>query len=131
MNTRIEKDSVGALEIPAEAYYGVQSYRGMLNFQITGKRMPAEMINSLAEVKKASAIANHIDGGLSDEVYKAIADACDFIIAGNLHDQFICDPIQGGAGTTANMNANEVIANRAIELLGIAIARYRKEVMHI
>lgn len=125
MNTRIEKDSVGALEIPADAYYGVQSYRGMLNFQITGKRMPAEMINSLAEVKKASAIANHIDGGLSDEVYKAISDACDFIIAGNLHDQFICDPIQGGAGTTANMNANEVIANKALELLGQAKGDYK------
>ena len=125
MNTRIEKDSVGALEIPAEAYYGVQSYRAMLNFPITGKRMPAEMINSLAEVKKAAAIANHIDGGLSDEVYKAIADACDFIIAGNLHDQFICDPIQGGAGTSANMNANEVVANKALELLGQTKGDYK------
>ena len=95
MDFRIEKDSVGALEIPAEAYYGVQSYRAMLNFQITGKRMSPKMIDSLAQVKKASAIANHIDGGLTDEVYKAIVDACDFILAGNLHEQFICDPIQG------------------------------------
>ncbi len=118
MNTRIEKDSVGTLEIPKEAYYGVQSYRAMLNFPITGQRMKSEMIDSLAQVKKASAIANHIDGGLSDEVYKAIVDACDYIIAGNLHDQFICDPIQGGAGTSANMNANEVVANKALELLG-------------
>ena len=111
MNTRIEKDSVGTLEIPVDAYYGVQSYRAKLNFPITGRRMSAEMINSLAEVKKAAAIANYNDGGLSEEVYKAIVEACDYIIAGNLHDQFICDPIQGGAGTSANMNANEVIAN--------------------
>ncbi|MBE6642196.1 MAG: aspartate ammonia-lyase [Ruminococcaceae bacterium] len=125
MKTRIEKDSVGALEIPVDAYYGVQSYRAMLNFPITGKRMPAEMIASLAEVKKASAIANHIDGGLSDDVYKAICDACDYIIAGNLHDQFICDPIQGGAGTSANMNANEVVANKALELLGQTKGDYK------
>ncbi len=118
MNTRIEKDSIGTLEIPVDAYYGVQSYRAYLNFAITGRRMSTDMINSLAEVKKASAIANHIDGGLTDEVYNAIVEACDYIIAGNLHDQFICDSIQGGAGTSANMNANEVIANKAIELLG-------------
>ncbi|MBQ6702506.1 MAG: aspartate ammonia-lyase [Clostridia bacterium] len=125
MKTRIEKDSVGALEIPVDAYYGVQSYRAMLNFPITGKRMHAEMIASLAEVKKASAIANHIDGGLTDDVYKAICDACDYIIAGNLHDQFICDPIQGGAGTSANMNANEVVANKALELLGQTKGDYK------
>ena len=125
MDFRIEKDSVGALEIPAEAYYGVQSYRAMLNFQITGKRMSPKMIDSLAQVKKASAIANHIDGGLTDEVYKAIVDACDFILAGNLHEQFICDPIQGGAGTSANMNANEVIANKALELLGQTKGDYK------
>ncbi len=118
MNTRTEKDSVGTLEIPADAYYGVQSYRAKLNFPITGYKLSADFINSLAEIKKASAIANYKDGGLSEDVYKAISDACDFIIAGNLHDQFICDPIQGGAGTSANMNANEVIANKAIELLG-------------
>lgn len=118
MKTRIEKDSVGSLEIPVDAYYGVQSYRAMLNFQITGQRMCYDMIVSLAEVKKASAIANYLDGGLDEKVYKAIVDACDSIIAGELHDQFICDTIQGGAGTSANMNANEVIANKAIELMG-------------
>ena len=116
--TRLEKDSVGALEIPVDAYYGVQSYRAKLNFAITGKMLSNEMINSLAEVKKACAIANYKDGGLSEDIYKAIVDACDFIIDGHLHDQFICDQIQGGAGTSANMNANEVIANKAIELLG-------------
>ena len=124
-NMRIEKDSVGALEIPVDAYYGVQSYRAKLNFNITGRRMNTEMIVSLAQVKKAAAMANHIDGGLSDEVYKAIVDACDYIIAGGLHIQFICDPIQGGAGTSANMNANEVIANKAIELLGHEKGEYQ------
>ena len=125
MNTRIEKDSVGTLEIPADAYYGVQSYRAKLNFPITGRSMSAEMINSLAEVKKAAAIANYKDGGLSEEVYKAIVEACDYIIAGNLHDQFICDAIQGGAGTSANMNANEVIANKALEILGQTKGDYK------
>lgn len=125
MNTRLEKDSVGTLEIPVDAYYGVQSYRAKLNFPITGRSMSAEMINSLAEVKKAAAIANYNDGGLSEEVYKAIVEACDYIIAGNLHDQFICDPIQGGAGTSANMNANEVVANRALEILGQAKGDYK------
>ncbi len=125
MNTRIEKDSVGTFEIPVDAYYGVQSYRAKLNFQITGRCMHDEMINSLAEIKKAAAIANHNDGGLTDEVCKALVDACDYIIAGNLHDQFICDPIQGGAGTSANMNANEVIANKALELLGQAKGDYK------
>ena len=125
MKTRIEKDSVGELEIPVDAYYGVQSYRAKLNFPITGRKMNSEMIDSLAQVKKASAIANHIDGGLTDELYGAIVDACDYVLAGNLHDQFITDPIQGGAGTSANMNANEVIANRAIEILGHEKGEYK------
>ena len=125
MNMRIEKDSVGSFEIPADAYYGVQSYRAKLNFNITGRRLNPEMIVSLAQVKKAAAIANHMDGGLSDEIFHAISDACDFIINGGLHDQFICDPIQGGAGTSANMNANEVIANKAIELLGHEKGEYQ------
>jgi len=118
VDTRLEKDSVGTLEIPGDAYYGVQSYRAKLNFNITGQKLRSEFIDSLAQTKKASAIANHIDGGLNDEIYNAIVEACDSIIAGELHDQFICDPIQGGAGTSANMNANEVIANKAIEILG-------------
>ncbi len=118
MKTRLEKDSVGTLEIPIDAYYGVQSYRAKINFQITGKRMISEMIASLAEIKKTAAITNFFDGQLKEELYKAIVNACEYIIEGNLHDQFICDPIQGGAGTSANMNANEVIANKAIEILG-------------
>ena len=115
---RIEKDSIGTKEVPVSAYYGVQSLRGMENFQITGQRLRPEFIESLAQIKKACALCNCAVGQLEQTLCDAICQACDEIIAGNLHDQFICDPIQGGAGTTANMNANEVIANRAIEILG-------------
>lgn len=115
---RIEKDSVGTLQIPKDAYYGVQSLRGHNNFQITGQRLRPEFIESLAQIKKACAICNHRVGELDGKIKDAIVQACDEILEGKFHDQFICDPIQGGAGTTANMNANEVIANRAIEILG-------------
>ena len=115
---RLEKDSIGVKEVPVDAYYGVQSLRGYENFQITGQRLRPEFIESLAQIKKACAICNHATGQLDRKICEAICTACDEIIAGSFHDQFICDPIQGGAGTTANMNANEVIANRAIELLG-------------
>ncbi len=118
MKYRIESDSIGQREIPADAYYGVQSLRGAENFPITGLRLRPEFIVSLAEIKKACAICNNLSGELTDELTAAICQAADEIIDGKLHDQFICDPIQGGAGTTANMNANEVIANRAIEILG-------------
>lgn len=118
MNTRLESDSIGTLEVPAEAYYGVQSLRGSINFPITGNRMHDMQINMLAALKKAAAFANHRAGILDVKIRDAIAQACDEIMAGKLHDQFIVDPIQGGAGTSANMNANEVVANRAIEILG-------------
>ena len=115
---RLEKDSIGVKEVPKEAYYGVQALRGAENFNITGLRLHPEMIRSLAEVKKASAIANKEAGLMQQNVCSAIVQACDEILDGKLHDAFIVDPIQGGAGTSMNMNANEVIANRAIELLG-------------
>ena len=115
---RVEKDSIGTKEVPVDAYYGVQSLRGCENFQITGQRLRPEFIESLAQIKKACAICNQAVGQLDATLTDAICAACDEIIAGKFHDQFICDPIQGGAGTTANMNANEVIANRAIEILG-------------
>ena len=118
MNTRTEADSIGTLEVPVDAYYGVQSLRGKLNFPITGHPMHTQMIISLAQIKKASALANQHAGALDAKIVDAIVAACDEIIGGKLHDQFIVDAIQGGAGTSANMNANEVIANRAIELLG-------------
>ncbi len=118
MNYRMEADSIGEKQVPADAYYGVQSLRGCENFRITGLKLRPEFIVSLAQIKKACAICNHAVGELDEKIKDAIVRACDEIIGGKLHDQFICDPIQGGAGTTANMNANEVIANRAIELLG-------------
>ncbi|MBR4287877.1 MAG: aspartate ammonia-lyase [Clostridia bacterium] len=118
MKYRIEADSIGKKEVPVDAYYGVQSLRGCENFKITGLRMLPEFITSLAEIKKTCAICNYNVGELDEERRDAIIQACDEIMAGKLYDQFICDPIQGGAGTTANMNANEVIANRAIEILG-------------
>ena len=118
MDMRIEADSIGTREVPKAAYYGVQSLRGMENFRITGQQLRPEFIVSLAQIKKACAISNLAAGELDKSQADAIIAACDEIIQGKLHDQFICDPIQGGAGTTANMNANEVIANRAIELLG-------------
>ena len=118
MAYRIEADSIGTKEVPVEAYYGVQSMRGCENFQITGQKMQPEFINSMAEIKKACAICNCMVGELDEKIKDAICQACDEILEGKLHDQFLCDPVQGGAGTTANMTANEVIANRAIEILG-------------
>lgn len=117
-NFRLEHDSVGEKEVPVEAYYGVQTLRARENFNITGLRMNKEIIIALAEIKKAAAMTNAQVGELDNKIANAIIQACDEIIGGKLHDQFIVDPIQGGAGTSANMNANEVIANRAIEILG-------------
>ena len=118
MDYRVEKDSIGKKNVPKDVYYGVQSLRAAENFHITGLNMHPEIINSLAYIKKAAAITNCEIGLLDKKVAQAIVQACDEILAGELHRDFIVDPIQGGAGTSLNMNANEVIANRAIELLG-------------
>ncbi len=118
MNTRTESDSIGTLQVPADAYYGVQSLRARQNFPITGQRMHTRFIHSLAQIKKAAALTNCAAGKLDQRRCDAICSACDDVLADRLMDSFIVDPIQGGAGTSANMNANEVIANRAIELLG-------------
>ncbi len=115
---RMEHDSIGMKEIPLDVYYGVQTLRAAENFYITGMNMHPELIKSVAQIKKAAAITNFEVGHLDKKRADAIVKACDEIIAGKMHDQFIVDPIQGGAGTSLNMNANEVIANRAIELLG-------------
>lgn len=114
----MEHDSIGALNVPAEAYYGVQSMRAATNFQITHRPLHPVLIDSIVMVKKAAAITNKKSGKLDQQIAQAIIKACDEILDGNLRDQFIVDAIQGGAGTSANMNANEVIANRAIEILG-------------
>jgi aspartate ammonia-lyase len=115
---RIERDLLGEKEIPYDAYYGIQTMRAAENFPITGYRLHRELIQAMATVKKAAALANMETGQLPRRIGEAIVKAADEIIAGQWHDQFIVDPIQGGAGTSINMNTNEVIANRALEWLG-------------
>lgn len=117
MLTRIEHDSIGDKAVPTDVYYGVQTLRCVENFTITGAPLHPVLINSLAEIKKACAIANRDAGELTAEEAGAIVCACDEILAGKLHEYFVVDPIEGGAGTSMNMNANEVIANRAAERL--------------
>lgn len=118
MKTRTEEDSIGALEVPEDAYYGVQSERANQNFHITGLKMSFPFLKNLAIIKKAAAITNFEAGLLSEEQKNAISEAVDEICDGKYQDQFIVDPIQGGAGTSANMNMNEVIANIANVKMG-------------
>ncbi|MGZ9819430.1 aspartate ammonia-lyase [Peribacillus simplex] len=117
-NVRIEKDFLGSKQVPVHAYYGIQTLRAVENFPITGYRIHEELVKALAIVKKAAALANMDTKRLYDGLGKVIIQAADEVIEGKWHDHFIVDPIQGGAGTSMNMNANEVIANRALELLG-------------
>ena len=118
--TRVEHDLLGDREVPAEAYYGVHTLRARENFPITGIAISAypDLVNALVTVKAAAAQANREIGLLSDDKAGAILEASGEIRSGRFHDQFVVDVIQGGAGTSANMNANEVIANRGLELLG-------------
>ncbi|MBM7833032.1 aspartate ammonia-lyase [Clostridium sardiniense] len=118
MEFRVEKDSIGSKKVPKDVYYGVQSLRGHENFRISGMSLEESFIRSLALVKKACAITNCEVGELKDKIKDGIVKACDKIINGNYMDQFILDPIQGGAGTSTNMNMNEVLANLANEILG-------------
>ncbi|MDQ0918778.1 aspartate ammonia-lyase [Paenibacillus sp. V4I5] len=115
---RVEKDFLGSKEVPIDAYFGIQTLRAVENFPITGYRIHEELIRAMATVKKAAAVANMEIRQLNPRIGNAVVQAAQEIIDGKWHDQFIVDPIQGGAGTSINMNANEVIANRAIELLG-------------
>ncbi len=116
--TRIEKDSMGPLEVPLDAYYGVQTLRAMKNFPISGQPMPETFIRAHALLKKAAALTNEQLGLLDAKIAKAIATAADEIASGKLADQFPVDIYQTGSGTSTNMNVNEVIASRANELLG-------------
>jgi aspartate ammonia-lyase len=118
MNTRQEHDLLGTREVPADAYYGIHTLRAAENFPVSGIRVHPLLICSIALVKKACALANLRIGYLEKHIADAITAACDEIAAGKLADQFITDALQGGAGTSMNMNVNEVVANRAIELLG-------------
>lgn len=121
---RIEHDFLGELEVPDNAYYGVQSLRGSHNFNITGQKLDSDFIIALAMVKKAAAMANLKTARLDSKIAKALIAAADEIIDGKLHDNFIVDPIQGGAGTSINMNMNEVLCNRALEIIGEKKGRY-------
>ena len=118
MKTRMEADSIGTMEVPEEAYYGVQALRAKENFPITGAPMNPVFLENLARIKKAAAITNRDAFALDAGYAEAIIRACDEVIKGRFREEFIVDAIQGGAGTSANMNMNEVIANRANELLG-------------
>jgi aspartate ammonia-lyase len=125
-SVRQEHDLLGEREIPGTAYYGVQTLRALENFPLSGTPLKnfGHFINALAYVKKAAAMANHKLGVLAAEKKKAICKACDEILAGKFHDQFVVDMFQGGAGTSTNMNANEVIANRALEIMGHSKGEY-------
>tara|TARA_R110002072_G_scaffold136124_3_gene278368 strand:- start:83502 stop:84944 length:1443 start_codon:yes stop_codon:yes gene_type:complete len=125
---RIEKDLLGPLAVPEEVYYGVQTQRALENFKLTGVPIAhfPKLIIGLAMVKKAAAAANRDIGQLDETKFEAINHACDRLIDGEFHDQFVVDMIQGGAGTSTNMNANEVIANVALEFLGHKKGEYSK-----
>jgi len=117
---RPEKDLLGEKQIPADAYYGIQTARALENLRISGETPQdyPELIIAFAIVKLTAAMANHESGALPMEVLNAIEKACEAILSGRYHDQFVVDLYQGGAGTSANMIANEVIANAALELSG-------------
>ncbi|MBB3103570.1 aspartate ammonia-lyase [Azomonas macrocytogenes] len=117
---RIEKDLLGTLEVPADAYYGIQTLRAVNNFYLSGVPLShyPNLVVALAMVKQAAADANHELSQLTAAKHSAISEACARLIHGDFHDQFVVDMIQGGAGTSTNMNANEVIANIALEAMG-------------
>src|SRR5687768_3743379 len=118
MTTRIERDPLGQRTVPADAYYGIQTARALENFPISGLRAPGLLVDATVVVKKAAAHANVTLGRLDEKIGGAIARAADEILGGALRDQFVVDVYQAGAGTSHNMNTNEVLANRASELLG-------------
>lgn len=124
---RVESDLLGELQVSAEAYYGVQTQRAINNYKISGKHMCdyPEYVKAIAYVKLAAAEANHELGQLPDDVADAMCRACREIIDGKFHENFVTDMVQGGAGTSVNMNANEVIANRALELMGYEKGDYQ------
>ena len=124
-NYRMERDSVGEFPVKSNAYYGVQSLRAKNNFPITGNRMHFVFVKSIALIKKAAAIVNMDCGLLDGDKARAIVAACDEILAGKHRKEFIVDAVQGGAGTSANMNVNEVVANVAIEMLGGCLGDYK------
>ena len=127
---RRERDFLGNKYIPDAAYWGIHTARAVENFPISGQTVGAvtDLVRALAYVKKAAALANTTLGAIDKPIADAIIQACNDLIEGQLHDQFVVDVIQGGAGTSTNMNANEVLANRALEYLGYDKGRY--DVVH-
>jgi aspartate ammonia-lyase len=125
MKTRIEVDSLGKRKVPEDAYYGIQTLRARENFPVSGMKVPKEFVFAYVYVKKAAAIVNMKVGWLDKKIGKAITQACDEILEGKLLDQFVVDVFQAGAGTSFNMNVNEVLANRALEILGKKKGDYR------
>lgn len=123
-NMRKEHDFLGELEVPDEVYYGVQTLRAIENFAITGHKLDDDFITAMAQVKKATFLGNMSTGRMDKKIGNALVQAADEVIQGKMHDQFPVDPIQGGAGTSCNMNMNEVLCNRALEILGEARGRY-------
>ena len=126
MSFRTERDPLGELAVPGDAYYGIQTARAVDNFPISGLRAPADLITATILVKKAAAETNAALGRLDTDVARAIVQAADDILGGALRDQFVVDVYQAGAGTSHNMNANEVLANRAAEILGEPRGAYEK-----
>ena len=124
---RTEKDLLGVLEVPAQAYYGIQTLRAVNNFRLSGVPIShyPKLVVALAMVKQAAADANRELGHLSDAKHAAISEACARLIRGDFHEEFVVDMIQGGAGTSTNMNANEVIANIALEAMGHQKGEYQ------
>src|SRR6187401_3122747 len=118
MATRVERDPLGELHVPADAYYGVQTQRAAENFPISGLKAPAPLVTATVLIKQACARANAALDRLDPTIANAIVKAADEILDGRLRDQFIVDVYQAGAGTSHNMNTNEVLANRAAERLG-------------
>jgi aspartate ammonia-lyase len=125
MKTRVERDSLGTKRVPASAYYGIQTLRAVENFPISGLRMPRELMHALALIKQAAAHANGSLRLLPPRQVAAIRRACDEVLRGRFDDQFVVDVYQAGAGTSLNMNMNEIVANRANELLGARKGTYR------
>jgi aspartate ammonia-lyase len=127
---RVERDALGEVHVPADAYYGAETVRAAENFNISGRRPRPALIRALAEVKVAAARANGAVGSLPEEVADAIARAAEEVVAGELADQFLVDPYQAGAGTSTHMNINEVVANRAEELLDGSVERGSHDRVH-
>ena len=121
---RMEKDSLGELQVPSQVWYGIQTMRAITNFPISGRKPDPDFVIAHIRIKRAAAIANQQANRLDDKIAAVIIETCDKILAGNYLDQFVVDRFQAGAGTSHNMNSNEVIANLANVALGSQAGTY-------